>query len=270
MANFFNADNAELLAVYTIYAGKDWGDLEHLLDSWEFIYFTSGPGYGIMPDGRLSSRSYGLVIYPPGVPHSEDSKAMDPEKTIVFAIKMSSTKKNRDNFPFVIGYNDDIDYLVQRITENYANGETDLAKFFARAFLAAVEKEAKRYSPREIVEYGREYLKNNMQIDFEINSISDMFDLSPSYFSTLFTANFGISPIRYQRNERLKVAERLLKETRNPINRISRTVGYLDQLYFSRVFFNKYGLSPRNYRYEYLVSIGEIEPVDDNSDDDTE
>lgn len=43
-------------------------------------------------------------------------------------------------------------------------------------------------------------------------------------------------------------AERLLTETTLPIKVISKSVGFDDELYFSRMFHKKMNVSPYNYR----------------------
>ena len=44
------------------------------------------------------------------------------------------------------------------------------------------------------------------------------------------------------------LAQELLKNPRASIKEVSATVGYKDQNYFSRLFRNKFGLTPTEYR----------------------
>ena len=50
-------------------------------------------------------------------------------------------------------------------------------------------------------------------------------------------------------------AKELLTVTDVSIFEIANSVGYEDQLYFSRVFKNKIGLSPSDYRKKYGETI---------------
>ena len=49
-------------------------------------------------------------------------------------------------------------------------------------------------------------------------------------------------------DRRLEKSSQLLRETEKSIKEITSDVGYNDQNYFSKLFKNKYGLSPTEYR----------------------
>ena len=86
---------------------------------------------------------------------------------------------------------------------------------------------------------------------FENRSISqlarDVF-LSPSRLEHLFRQQMGTSISRWQEDQRLIRAQQLLKVTESPISVIAASVGYDDQLYFSRVFRKRIGVSPSAFR----------------------
>ena len=63
-----------------------------------------------------------------------------------------------------------------------------------------------------------------------------------------FHEKFGISPKRYLMELKLKKACRLLTTTTLPIVMISGSLGFDDQLAFSRIFRKEYGESPSDYR----------------------
>ena len=54
--------------------------------------------------------------------------------------------------------------------------------------------------------------------------------------------------MQYMTQERLERAKRLLEETDFLIQDISRSVGYLDENYFVKVFRKRFRLSPSEYR----------------------
>lgn len=83
----------------------------------------------------------------------------------------------------------------------------------------------------------------NRSIDFYAESCH----LSRDRFSHLFKDITGISPRRYIMNIRLNQAAYLLTYSKLSVKQISECCGFNDQLYFSRVFKQFYGLSPREY-----------------------
>ena len=58
----------------------------------------------------------------------------------------------------------------------------------------------------------------------------------------------GENYINYLTGMRLARARELLKNPRTPIKEISAAAGFNDQNYFSRIFKNKFGITPTEFR----------------------
>ena len=58
----------------------------------------------------------------------------------------------------------------------------------------------------------------------------------------------GINILRWREDQRVIRAKLLLQTTQESIATIGRVVGYDDQLYFSRVFRKRVGVSPSDFR----------------------
>jgi AraC-like DNA-binding protein len=72
--------------------------------------------------------------------------------------------------------------------------------------------------------------------------------LSIGYYSTVFKAHTGFSPIEYYNRLRIQAACRLLDTTALTILAVAESLGYEDPYYFSRAFRKIMGISPRAYR----------------------
>ena len=72
--------------------------------------------------------------------------------------------------------------------------------------------------------------------------------VSSFYLSKLFKEEKGVTYINFISDKRLEKSRQMLAETDLSIKEITGEVGYNDQNYFSRIFKNKYGLSPKEYR----------------------
>jgi len=82
---------------------------------------------------------------------------------------------------------------------------------------------------------------------FEQTSLERIYqelDLSSAHAETLFRRAFGITPVTYRTQLRLRQARELLVSTQMNVSEVAYEVGYTDPLYFSRVFRKTYGLSP--------------------------
>jgi two-component system response regulator YesN len=73
-------------------------------------------------------------------------------------------------------------------------------------------------------------------------------NVSPSYFSSIFSQEKGITFIEFLTNVRIEKAKELLRSTTLRSSEISQAVGYKDSHYFSYLFKKETGLTPREYR----------------------
>lgn len=64
----------------------------------------------------------------------------------------------------------------------------------------------------------------------------------------MFKDQIGMSIGEWRQEQRVNRAKLLLQTTTMSIAEISRSIGFDDQLYFSRIFKKRIGLSPQKYR----------------------
>lgn len=81
-----------------------------------------------------------------------------------------------------------------------------------------------------------------------ISAYAKICAMSESEFYRAFYARTGMSPHAYRMQMRMTAAKALLTDSSLTVERIAKEVGYDDPYYFSRVFRNKSGFSPRQYR----------------------
>lgn len=103
-------------------------------------------------------------------------------------------------------------------------------------------------SPKSYALKAAGYITANIAMELKIGNISKMLGLDRRYFCHVFKQEYNISPQQYIINERMKIAESMLKTTKLSIADISRSIGYPDQLGFSKIFKQYFGLSPSKYR----------------------
>jgi AraC-like DNA-binding protein len=93
-----------------------------------------------------------------------------------------------------------------------------------------------------------EYIYLNYAGNISIQELADYVNFSPSRFSALFKKSFGLFPLQYIINYRIKRACDYLRHTDLSITEIANMVGLEDSLYFSRIFKKQTGFSPSQYR----------------------
>jgi len=123
-----------------------------------------------------------------------------------------------------------------------------------RLLLRAVEEDPRSHQqirdPR-IIE-ACQYVTNNLAGELKIDEVANHVCLSPSRLAHLFREQMGINLLRWREDQRIIRARLLLQTTQEPIATVGRIVGYDDQLYFSRVFRKRVGVSPSDFRRRSL------------------
>lgn len=92
----------------------------------------------------------------------------------------------------------------------------------------------------------REFVIEHYRQRISLRQIAAVAGLSQSYLSALFRKYFGTSPIEYQITVRLQEAKLLLAQGRS-VSRTAEQVGFSSIHYFSRVFKESEGISPRDF-----------------------
>ena len=100
-------------------------------------------------------------------------------------------------------------------------------------------------------DYLCEYIENNYMHKISFSQLSEQLHISRTYLSSVFKRETGESFMDYLISYRMHKASNLLINTDLPINDIVFQVGYSDYAHFSKVFKNKMGISPANYRRQY-------------------
>ncbi len=93
-----------------------------------------------------------------------------------------------------------------------------------------------------------QFISDHIDKDFGLEEIARHICLSPSRLAHLFQQHIGISIVRWREDQRVMLAKQLLRGPGLPISSIAAQVGYQDQVYFSRVFRKRVGLSPTEFR----------------------
>ena len=92
------------------------------------------------------------------------------------------------------------------------------------------------------------YVEENIAAISSLSDLCEAFHYSKNYVERIFQREFGVSPIQYVNDLKIKKAMYLLETTSKPITAISEECGYLDYPYFYKRFVQKTGLSPSKWR----------------------
>lgn len=95
-----------------------------------------------------------------------------------------------------------------------------------------------------------EWIRTNISTDINLITIATNFNLNPNYLSRVFKKEQGLGVKDYILKIKIDYAKRLLTTTNLTINEISEQSFFSDAKHFMRLFKQKNGLTPSQYRQE--------------------
>ncbi len=99
----------------------------------------------------------------------------------------------------------------------------------------------------EYVELCKEYIKMNYYRKISVEQLCDAASIDRTYLFRLFKQITGKSPRAYIIDYKMKTAKKLFETSDFSVTQVAQAVGYDDAFAFSKLFKNRYGISPKSY-----------------------
>lgn len=159
------------------------------------------------------------------------------------------------NTPISISVDERIISIFQHIFDEYVTRDElfhtaiiarliELCTLFGRARISLQNKNRKNISLNKALKYIDDHYAKHITV----KDLADSEHLSCGHFRVIFKQKTGMSPTDYITALRLRNACVLLKQTDLTIKEIAQSVGFSDQMYFSRVFTKQFGIPPKIFR----------------------
>ena len=175
-------------------------------------------------------------------------------------IQCSRMKHPEIAFVIVSGY-DDFSYcreaLRLKITDyilkpvNYEEFGACIDNLKIALFRQQLPQEETQGEERPIMAITR-YLQEHLSEDISLSVLAEEFHLSAQYISQLFKSEIGVNFLAYLTNIRMERAKKLLLSTALSIGEISEQLGFGDYRVFTKVFKKSEGVTPSQYRRDFL------------------
>src|SRR5262249_53541964 len=98
----------------------------------------------------------------------------------------------------------------------------------------------------------QELVRANIEGELTLYEMSQSVGLSTSHFSQMFRQSTGESPHQFVLRQRVERAKEMLQAAEIPVLDVAVACGFKTQQHFARVFRRVCGVSPTEYRYEFL------------------
>ena len=161
-----------------------------------------------------------------------------------------------DEFLEIPIYDPDGFLHIFKVMENLFLFETPNKKFeLMSLFYSMLSKlytntEKRRFYP--IIKSGTEYMEKNISDpNLSNENIAKAAGVSEIYFRKLFKSQFGVTPHAYMQQIRINKAKAMLENGNEQIETIYCDCGYNNIYYFFKVFKEKTGYTPTEYREKF-------------------
>lgn len=175
-------------------------------------------------------------------------------------IQLCRIKHPKTAFVIVSGY-DDFSYCQQalrlQITDyilkpvNYEEFGSCIDNLKISLYENRVVNEPMQQEERTINGLTR-YMQEHLSEEITLSVLAEEFHLNAQYISQLFKNEIGVVFFAYLTNIRLEKAKKLLLSTALPIADVAEQSGYGDYRVFTKVFKKAEGITPSQYRRDFL------------------
>ena len=183
-------------------------------------------------------------------------------------ISVSRIKHPNTAFVIVSGYDDFsycrealrlqiTDYILKPVNyEEFGNCIDNLKISMFRQRVSS-PAEPEKQEERAITSITR-YLQEHLSEEVSLSVLSDEFHLNSQYISQLFKNEIGVNFLTYFTNIRMERAKKLLLSTSLSVAEVAEQSGYGDYRVFTKVFKKSEGITPSQYRRDFLEETGTV------------
>lgn len=266
------SDQKEKISANLIYVSKakyeeDWHSTLHSHPFTELFYVVKGSGSFLIHNKTYPVREDDLVIVNANVPHTESSKDSNPLEYIVLGIEGMSITLNpqkegvapslhsihnyHEHRGEILHYLDSLVNEAERKEEYYDTISQNLLNILLLNVVRKTKSDlvisAQKATNKDCT-YIKGYIDIHYREDLTLDQLAKETYLDKFYLVHMYKRQFGISPIQYLIEKRLKEAMHLLETTNYSIAEISNIVGFNSQSYFNQIFKKKIGVTPGTHR----------------------
>jgi len=276
---FFITKDLDVLEFESV---NEWGYAKHKHNFFELTFILKGSGQHILNESIIKYKEGDVFFLTPKDEHefvvatpTRFGILKFTEQLFLEKANLTSSIRWRKNLDSVIFYANIIPEsiiaidkdreqlfclygMIKREIENtLVYGRNALIELFgalliiiSRNLKSSLKELPKRnISEKEKIDSILTYVRQNV-LDKErikIKAIADEFFMSPNYVSVFIKKHGGISIQQYVIQTKLKMAERLLKQTNLNISEIAEKTGFVDSSHFNKIFKKYNGLNPSEF-----------------------
>jgi len=221
----------------------------HRFDSWVIIWYSRGHGTASFSGQDLPIRPGVALCVPPGTPYAEESA----DGFISLWIVADGLPLPLDGpVAFDLAADRRFSHAARLMLEEYrmrCDGWQEACASQLSTVLRCLRQLPGEFNGQGLVDRLTEIMRQHAQDPaFTASAAMRRLPVTSQRVRQIFRQVSGGTPTQYLRELRISQAKHLLRLSDLPIAEVAGRSGFSDQFYFSRVFRQVVGLSPRRFR----------------------
>ena len=234
-----------------------------VLQEFQMTYVTSGQGIFENRYGSYDVKPGTLFFLFPGEWHRyrpDKNSGWDEYylgfKGVFCERIMAQRHFNKENPVSVIGYHEPILSRLQQAIELVDEESAGFQQICAGLIIGILgffvaHRKREYFSGKQIekiIQEARFYLREHSHQDVDVQQLAESLNVGYSYFRRMFKSYTGISPGQYHLQLRIQKAQEMILYSNKSIKEIAIDLGFESVYYFSRLFKQKAGVPPSQFR----------------------
>ena len=230
--------------------------LERTSEEYILHYVTEGRGRF---NGRPIAAGEGFLIVPDRA-HRMESDDADPWHFKWISFSGSEAKREMKKIGldaeqpyFTFSFAEQLERLFDDVIYQ-AHDDCEINTYMKGIFYIILsyhkkERQAEQSTPsRRYAMEAMRYMDAHFREDVRVDEVAQALHISRKYLCALLSREIGMSTKAYLLGRRVDAAVELLRHTTMTVAEIAQEVGYEDYTQFSRIFRNRMGCSPQQFR----------------------
>ncbi len=253
---------ARLLYVTASLYDNDWPSIMHSHYFAEFFYIIGGEGKFTIEDSTAYVKENDLIMINPRVSHAERSLSQPLDYIVLGVDGLAFAFDSQSNRNYAVincrkKKNVFLHILQTLLSESKQkeDGYTDICSNYFNIFMIYLKRIStleislpeSDYIPPECSRV-KAYIDSNLSKSITLDSLSEIAHINKYYLSHCFIKAYGVSPINYLIEQRIRCGKELLESTNYSVAQVTQSTGFSSQSYFAACFKKHTGLSPSAYR----------------------
>ena len=239
----------------------------HYHEYYEIYYLEAGERFHMVEDKLYKMEAGEFIIFPPYVMHHSYGAENMPFKRVLLYFSqeeilwpsiLSELREEGGIYKVGIRERQEIHRAMELILKEQKNPgayHEEYARGVLNMLLLLIAREERpEKAPERKSRIGEviRYIHSHYQEEISLEMLAQMFYVSPYYLGREFKKNANSTIIRYINVTRIMNAQRKFMETSKNITDISKETGFSNLTHFNRVFKSVTGMSPSQYRRQFV------------------